>query len=92
MMDDIGLGQALANMLYLFILFIAIAGAGAFLMIKKKSLAFWWVSVSANVFSFLFFLGDSTLIGWLIRIFSMVGWPVINLFWLGMIVFAPKNK
>jgi hypothetical protein len=82
MMDDIGLGRALASVLYLFILFITITGAGLLIFLKKKKFAFWWVSVMANVFAFLHFLGDSSTVGWIIRVFSIIAWPIINIAWL----------
>jgi hypothetical protein len=36
----------------------------------------------ANVFAFLHFLGDSSTVGWIIRVFSIIAWPIINIAWL----------
>jgi len=93
MMDDIGLGGALANILYLFLLFITVTVAGVLLAKKKNKWALWWVSVMLNLFTYLYFLGNSTLIGWLLRVFSIVAWPIINVAWaICLIVNRRKNK
>ena len=92
-MDDIGLGQALANMLYSFILFIAIAGAGAFLMLKKKLFASWWVSVMANIFAYLYLLGGYGDLAYALQIVAMIAWPIINVAWLADLIRTYfKNK
>ncbi|MGB2631839.1 MAG: hypothetical protein WBC48_02895 [Minisyncoccales bacterium] len=92
-MDDIGLGKALANVLYIFILFITIVGTGLLFFLGKKKFAFWRVSVMANVFAYLYFLGDSSLIGWVIRVYSIIVWPVANIAWLVYLILnRKKNK
>lgn len=81
-MDDIGLGRALASVLYLFILFITITGAGLLIFLKKKKFAFWWVSVMANVFAFLYLLGGYGDFIYMMQIVAMIAWPIINIAWL----------
>jgi hypothetical protein len=81
-MDDIGLGQALANLWYLIILAVALIGCSLFLIFKKKLFVLWWFSAMLNLFSFSYFLGDSTLIGYSIRLFSITVWPLANIVFL----------
>lgn len=81
-MDDIGLGGALAILVYLFILLITIVGVVVLFVIKKGKWAFWWVSVMFNVFFFLYFPGGNSDLRFSERIFVMIAWPVANLAWL----------
>lgn len=82
MMDDIGLGQALANVVYLFLFFITIIGVLILLKLKKRLYAFWWMSVMANVFAFLYLLGGYGDFAYMMQIVAMIAWPIINIAWL----------
>lgn len=79
MIDDIGLGRAIANALYLII---GLFGAATFLFLignQRKGYAFWWLSAILNLFCGLIFMGDPTPFGSLFEIFSLTIWPVANL-------------
>ena len=86
MVDDIGLDQALANVIYFVILFIAIVGGLIFLKLKKRDWAFWWVSVTASIFAYLYFLGGYGGLDNMAQAIGTIGWPIINLAWLADLI------
>lgn len=76
MLDAIGMGKAIANMIYM-IIAILILGGSSVLMLKKKILsAILWTSVLLNIFVFLYFMGKDIDI-W--RVFIEKLWPVVNI-------------
>ena len=86
MFDDIGLERALANVIYLVILFIAIVGGLIFWKFKKRGWAFWWLSVMASIFAYLYFLGGYGGLDNMAQAIGTIGWPIINLAWLADLV------
>ena len=82
MMDDIGLGRALANAAYLFLFSTALIGVLIFLKFGKRLFAFWWVSAMANIFAFLYLLGGYGDFVYMMQIVAMIAWPIINIAWL----------
>lgn len=74
MLDDIGLGSAIANMIYIVILLITIGGA-AVLFNKKLFVAMaLWMSVLLNLLAFLFFMGRY-------RFYPKYLYPIVNRIW-----------
>ena len=74
---SIGLGEAIANLIYWAILIIAVAGSAIFLAARKKFLALIWFSAFINLFYFLYFLGARNLSTFLI---NYIIWPILNIF------------
>lgn len=69
----------------------AIIGGAIFWIHKKREWAIWWASVMINLFCSLYFLGNSTLIGWLIRVFSLTAWPITNTIWLFDLIYRERK-
>lgn len=86
MIDSIGLGEIIANLIYYAILVIALTGSIIFLSIKKKFLALIWLSIFLNLLSFLYLLGTRDLF---IFLLNYILWPIINIF---LIVYYTKIK
>jgi len=76
MIDSIGLGEAIANLIYWAILIIAVIGGAIFLAARKKLLSLIWFSVFINLLSFSYFLGARNLLAFLI---NYIIWPIINI-------------
>lgn len=76
MIDSIGLGEVVANLLYCAILATAVIGSMTFLIIRKKFLALIWLSIFLNFLSFLYFLGT---IHYIFLNFSLFIWPIFNI-------------
>jgi hypothetical protein len=70
--------------IYIVIFLIALIGAVIFWYNKKRLWAFWWVSVMANVFAYLYLLGGYGTLAYVMQFFSIFVWPVINLGWLAV--------
>jgi hypothetical protein len=87
-----GIGMVLGIAVYIVIFIVALVGALLFIKAKQKPFAWWWVSVMANLFAFLNFLGDSHLIGYMIRLFSILIWPVINIGVFGYLVYRWRKR
>ena len=66
------------NLIYVCILIIAISGYVLFVRIARRGFAFWWVSVMANVFAFLYLLGGYGDLAYAMQIVSIFIWPVLN--------------
>ena len=77
MIDSIGLGASIANLIYCTILFIAIAGGMIFLIVRKKILALIWLSIFLNLLSILYFLGMRSPF---VFFPNFLIWPIINIF------------
>ena len=73
-MDAIGLGDYFANVVIISALMASLVGMFFFRNNRKALLA--WLSCSLNAISFLYFLGA---VSYLISIFNIVVWPLINL-------------
>jgi hypothetical protein len=87
MIDSIGLGAAIANLIYLIILAIATVGGVFFLVIRKKFLSLIWLSILLNLLSFLYFMGIRN-----ISIFSInyIIWPILNI--ILIVYYINSNK
>jgi len=86
------LAKLIVLAIYVCIFVVALIGVIVFWINKKRNWAFWWVSIMANIFAFLYLLGGYGNFIYVAQFFSIFIWPIINLFWLGMMVFAPKTK
>jgi hypothetical protein len=74
MLDDIGLGSAIANIIYL-ILFVSIV-VGAWVSIKRKAFLFsvFWISSILNLFFYLHFMGRYVF-------YPKFFYPIVNKYW-----------
>jgi hypothetical protein len=89
-MDSIGLGNAMANLIY-GIIFFAILSGIIFLRKKTKLGLALWVSFFLNVFSVLYFMGKYHDFKYFYFIDHIV-WPLINLIGLILLInFTKKN-
>ena len=86
MIDSIGLGETIANLVYLLILFMAIIGSILFLIFRKKVIAIIWLSVFLNFLSFLYFLGT---IHYTFLNLTVFIWPILNIL---LIIYYIKTK
>jgi hypothetical protein len=90
MIDSIGLGEAIAKLVYFSILAIAAIGSLIFLLFRRKIIALIWLSVFLNLFSILYFLGIRNPFVFLFNLFI---WPILNIV---LIVYyaktSPKKK
>ncbi len=85
MIDSIGLGDFLANITVLTVLFLS-GAIFLFLLRKKNPFSFVWLSCSLNVASFLYFMGSAS---YFISTFNIIIWPIINII---LIVFYVRKK
>lgn len=93
MIDDIGLGSALANIIYSFVFVTAILGVMLFFTFKKKSFAIWWVSLGANIFAFLYLLDNFSVPAYYAMLFlSFFVWPIINIIWVIRLIIQDRKK
>jgi len=78
MFDAIGLGGALANMIYLILGLLFVGGAIFFLIKKNLAIFLVWASVILNVFLMLFLMGNYRYypVGMYIVVDRI--WPIIN--------------
>ena len=74
MLDDIGLGKAIASFIYLFIFIIGIGGV--ILLCKRKMILglIFWISSVLNFFFYLYFMGNY-------RLYPKIFYPIINRYW-----------
>jgi len=86
MFDSIGLGKVIAQIIYLLIILIAVAGSLTFLLKNKRKVSLIWLSVFLNLLSFLYFLGKTNLI---LGVINIVVWPLLNIF---LIYYYIKKK
>lgn len=86
MIDSIGLGEAIANLIYSSILIFAVIGSVVFLLFRKKMLALIWLSVFLNLLSVLYFLGARSPFVFLA---NFIFWPILNIF---LIVYYAKTN
>jgi hypothetical protein len=75
MIDSIGLGGFLADVVIGFCLLISV-GIFSFLLHKKNNFSWIWLSISFNAISFLYFIGDASDSLTITNVFI---WPVINI-------------
>ena len=84
-MDSIGLGDFLANVIIGICLALSI-GIFLFLTRKKNNFSWIWLSCSLNVTLFLYFIGSPS---YIISIFTILIWPIINII---LIIYYVRNK
>jgi len=75
MFDNIGLGSAIANVTYLFIILVGILGIWFFL--KKKIIlgVIFWISATLNFITYLYFMGNY-------RFYEKFLYIAVNKYWL----------
>lgn len=89
MLDDIGLGAAIANAVYAILFVIAIVGSLIALLFHKKLFSLVWFLVVLNVFLILYSLGMLGMLGVLLRFSTMIILPIINIV---LIIYYLKQK
>jgi|GEM_PF-1785658 len=79
MIDDIGLGKAIADAIYLII--IVVGAYGAWLLIKRKKIfgVILWVSFILNILLYLYFMGKYGFYSKTLYSLIVVIWPLVNL-------------
>lgn len=93
MIDSIGLGKSIANLIYFLVIIIGISGLWIFL--KKKYILFsiFLTSLISNLFLYLFLMGEYQYYSHYIYVFINKYWPLINiLIFLIIIIKYFKNK
>lgn len=88
MIDSIGLGGFLAHAIVLFSLGVTFLGWVIFYKMGYQYASKLWLSCSLNVTAFLYFLGTTS---YIISIFCLVLWPIINLFLIIWYVWKKKR-
>ncbi len=79
MFDDIGLGKAIANVIYLAIIIIGAYGSW-FLVARKKIFgAILWMSVILNILLYLYFMGRYSFHPRALYFIIVIIWPYINI-------------
>lgn len=93
MLDDIGLGSAIANTIYVFLIAMAIIGLIFFFRKKTYLLATAWFLTTLNVFFYLFFMGTYTSYPDFVYMLITKIWPLINIVLVIVLIFNMiKNK
>lgn len=87
MIDSIGLGDFLANIIVFTILFLS-SGIFLFLLRKKNVFSFVWLSCSLNLASFLYFMGS---VSYFISTLNIIIWPIINIILIVFYVYKKKQ-
>lgn len=79
MLDDIGLGSAIANAVYVFLIVVAIIGFVGFFRKKVYVRAVTWFSVFLNVFLYFFLMGRY--IDYPHFLYTLINtvWPLLNI-------------
>ncbi len=93
MLDDIGLGNAIANTIYLIIILLGIGGAWFFIRRKNKVCSIFWISITLNFFAYLYFMGVYSFYPKYFYFTINQYWPWLNVafFVLLIINFSKKN-
>lgn len=88
MSDDIGMGNAIASLIYL--LLIAVGVSGVVVLLKRKLIlgAFFWASSITNFFLYVYFMGNYRFYSSILYSSVNVYWPSLNFFWL---IFLMRN-
>lgn len=93
MVDDIGLGNVVANMIYLIISTVGIIGAWFFIKKKNKIGIIFWISLVLNFLSFLYFMGSYMFYPDYFNLIINNYWPWLNLgLFVLLIIDFIKNK
>ena len=88
-----GIGMVYGVITYALIFLFAIIGAFICWINKKRAFAFWWVSVMANFFAYLYLLGGYGDLAYAMQIVAMIAWPIINIAWFADLIRTYyKNK
>jgi hypothetical protein len=93
MLDDIGLGSAIVNAIYLVIFLFGILGVWVFVKLKLKSGLLFWISSMLNLFFYLYLMGNYRFYPKFIYLFINKYWPWVNLaLFILLIINFFKNK
>jgi hypothetical protein len=93
MLDGIGLGSAIANVIYVIILVFGILGIYFFIKMKLKIGLFFWISCILNLSFYLLLMGNYSFYPKLVYSFVNNYWPYINLaLFILLIISIIKNK
>jgi hypothetical protein len=74
MLDDIGLGNTLANLIYVVILIFGILGAWFFVKRKIIEGVIFWISSILNFLFYLYLMGNYSL-------YPKLFYPIVNKYW-----------
>lgn len=92
-MDDIGLGNAIANSVYLVLVIVGVVGTWIFLKRKVVFGAVFWLSSILNLVLYLYFMGRYAFYPKTMYLFINKYWPWINLILFILLVISfIKNK
>lgn len=93
MLDDIGLGKAIADIVYLSLIIIGIYGI---LIFKKKKSIFgmiFWASFISNIIFYLYFMGKYSLYSKALYPTVVIYWPLTNfVLFILLLIFFFKSK
>jgi hypothetical protein len=93
MLDDIGLGKAIADTIYLIIIVAGICGFWLLIKRKKTLGAIFWTSLTLNVLFYLFFMGKYSFYPKTLYLAITSIWPLVNLGLFCLLLFNLfKNK
>ncbi|MEI7426324.1 MAG: hypothetical protein WCK16_05405 [Candidatus Moraniibacteriota bacterium] len=86
MSDDIGMGNAIADLFY--VVLVAVWIFGAVILLKRKFIlgAFFWTSSVANLFFYFYFMGNYRFYPSIFYSSVNAYWPILNFFWLAYLV------
>jgi len=88
MLDDIGLGNTMANVIYFIIFIFGIFGTWFFLKRKNIFGVIFWISSVLNFFFYLYFMGNY-------RLYPRIFYPIVNNYWplinLGLLILLVIN-
>lgn len=86
-----GIAEIIGVAIYLAILFVAVFGSVLFVRAKQKLFAWWWVSVMANIFAFLYLMGAYSIPAYVMQAVSISIWPLVNIIWLGYLLYRRQK-
>jgi hypothetical protein len=93
MLDDIGLGNAIANFIYIIIFIIGLSAAFIFLKRKNFVSSIFCLSVTINLFFYLYLMGNYRFYPKFFYSIVNSYWPLINIGLLSLLIVSYiKNK
>ena len=90
MIDAIGLGEAIVNLITIAFLCLTLLGTGVLLYFRKKFVAVVWMSIGLNLIFNFYFMGTDKVA---LQVVNIIIWPAINILLLvSLIVVLIKEK
>ncbi|OGI34453.1 MAG: hypothetical protein A2259_05245 [Candidatus Moranbacteria bacterium RIFOXYA2_FULL_43_15] len=88
MLDSIGLGDAIANVISLALLIVALGGGWVFFVSKHRYIAYAWMSILLNLLAVFYFMGFSGIL----PLAAFFFWPIVNILLIVSLVIKNINK